>query len=322
MPIKLLDRLSRTSLGSIALLISLPILFELAAILVAERSWFVEVGYLQVFQVRLAMQAGLALLGFGLGAVLLGGNLAIARRCVAPTEGMLPGRLPFRRLLLATIALSVAIAGLVVFYGQTALQAWHSRPAVALPITLSGLGIAIVVVLLLLGQPALWAIALLISLACGLVLSDQWQTVLLGFHRSAFDRTDPLFGRDLGDYIFQLPLWELITFWLVGLLAIALASVLLVYLRSNNSISQGEFLGFASAQRRHLSAIGGALMLTVSLNDWLDRYRLLYAPGNASYGASYVDVNIQLPVETGLCLLALAIALFCCVGHWLGRASP
>ncbi|MBD2092142.1 UPF0182 family protein [Microcoleus sp. FACHB-1515] len=320
---QLFDRVSRASLRSIALLIGALIGFELVAALVAERSWFVEVGYLQVFQVRLAMQAGLALLGFGLGAVLLGGNLAIAkrsgnriaRRCIAPADATLPGRLPFRRLLLATIALSVAIAGLVIFYGQTALQAWHSRPSVALPITLSGVGIAIAVVLLLFGEPALWAIALLLSLACALVLSDQWQTVLLGFHRSAFGRTEPLFGRDLGDYIFQLPLWELITFWLVGLLAIALASVLLVYLRSNDSISQGEFLGFASVQRRHLSAIGGGLMLTVALNDWLDRYRLLYDPGNASYGASYVDVTIQLPVETGLSFLALAIALFL-----LGRA--
>ncbi|NEQ22276.1 MAG: COG1615 family transporter, partial [Microcoleus sp. SIO2G3] len=317
---KLLDRFSRASLRSIALFIGLLVLLDVLSALLAERFWFAEVGYLQVFQVRLVVQVSLGLLGFGLSAILLGGNLALAHRCtdtVLPADARLAGRLKLRRLLLLTLALNLTIGGLVVYYGRAIAQHWHSHPSTRSivlswqhPLWSWSLEILIVLLLLVFPQGTLWAIALLLSLGCGLVLADHWQTALLSFHHSAFSRTDPLFGRDLGDYIFQLPLWELLNFWLVGLLVVALVSVLLVYVRSGDSLSQGEFAGFSSPQRRHLCAIGGGLMLAIALNNWLDRYHLLYDPSGASYGASYVNVKIQLPVETGLSILALAIALF------------
>lgn len=173
-----------------------------------------------------------------------------------------------------------------------------------------GAAIAVLVIgILLLPRFVLGSIALLLSLGFGLVMSEHWTTILAGFYPTAFNQTDPVFGRDLSFFIFTLPCWQLLQFWLVGLSVLLLGSVLLTYLRSNESLSRGEFSGFTQAQRHHLYRLGGFWLLTVALSYWLDRYQLLFSPLGAGYGASYTNLRVELPVFTGLSLLALLLAI-------------
>jgi uncharacterized protein len=320
----------------LALLGGLLLLLNLAFDLLAEALWFEEVTYLQVFWVRLQAQSGLGLLGFGVSAAILLGNLAIAQahleQAPASKPSALPGGMKLRWLLPLTLALGLTIAGILLSYGQVAVSHWqlnfslHQTPSV-LPPTPSfdaitqnlkngsdwGWGLVLAIALLVYPQFGLRAIALLFSLSMALVLSDHWAHVLPCFSPTPFDRTDPLFHRNLSFYIFQLPLAELLAFWLMGLLTLGFASVLLVYLLSGNSLSQGKFLGFSSSQQRHLFALSGCLMLGVALIFWLDRYKLLYSPTGAIYGAGYTDIAVRLPAYVGLTWTAGAIAclLFC-----------
>ncbi|MCV3213093.1 UPF0182 family protein, partial [Plectonema radiosum NIES-515] len=62
------------------LLLGLWLLFDLASHLAAEILWFDEVGYLQVFWLRLLSQLGLWVLAFFTSAGFLLFNLAIANR--------------------------------------------------------------------------------------------------------------------------------------------------------------------------------------------------------------------------------------------------
>ena len=154
------------------------------------------------------------------------------------------------------------------------------------------------------------AIAIIFSLIFGWILSQHWAKILLSFHPISFDHPEPLFGKDISFYIFHLPIWELLGFWLIGLSLYACISVILTYLLSANSLSQAVFPGFSSPQMRHLSGLVGCLMLVVSLNYWLSRYQLLYSVRGVSYGASYTDVKAQLPADTILYILSVAIALY------------
>ncbi len=47
--------------------------------------------------------------------------------------------------------------------------------------------------------------ALFVAFVAGVVASAQWMTVLTALHGSAVGATDPLFGRDIGFYLFRLP---------------------------------------------------------------------------------------------------------------------
>ena len=102
----------------------------------------------------------------------------------------------------------------------------------------------------------------------------------------------------------------MLDFWLGGLFLYGLVAVSLMYLHSGDSLSQGKFPGFSRHQLRHLYVLSGLGMLALLLRHWLARYELLYSKRGVTYGASYTDVNVQLPVETTLALIAGAVAFW------------
>ncbi len=259
------------------------------------------------------------------------------KRVSPPGTSDLPARF-FWWLLVVTLGLSSAIATLVFHYAQTAVTLWQTSPTQAeswlpvpdrfqfgsigavaqqilgselFPIPYGGVGIFVVliVVLLVFPQFLLNSIAIALSLGFGFVLAANWNRVLLFFHASPFNRADPLFAKDISFYIFSLPIWQLLEFWLVGLSAYSLLSVGLVYLLSGNSLSQGQFIGISGQQQRHLCGLGGCLLLVVGLGYWLSRYELLYSTQGVVFGASYTDVWVNLPICTGMAFLAIAISL-------------
>jgi uncharacterized membrane protein (UPF0182 family) len=154
------------------------------------------------------------------------------------------------------------------------------------------------------------AIAIIFSLSFGWILSQHWSKILLSLHAVDFHKSEPLFNKNISFYIFHLPIWELLDFWLIGLSLYGFLSVIITYLLSADSLSQAIFPGFSSPQIRHLSGLVSCLMLVTSLHYWLSRYQLLYSVRGVSYGASYTDVQAQLPADTILCILSLAIALY------------
>ena len=78
-------------------------------------------------------------------------------------------------------------------------------------------------------RAALGAVVVLPSLLFGTVAATQWLDVLAYQQREPFGTVDPVFSKDIGFYIFQLPLWELGQSLAVNLLGIALIPCLLLY---------------------------------------------------------------------------------------------
>jgi uncharacterized protein len=154
------------------------------------------------------------------------------------------------------------------------------------------------------------SIALILSIAIAWVVSQQWMRVLPLFQATTFGYKDPIFDRDISAYIFGLPVAELVEFWLMGMCLFGFIAVLLTYLLSGDSLSQGKFLGFSRPQQRHLYGLGGGLMLVVSFSYWLSCQELLYSPRGVSFGASFTDINVLLPADGVLSILALAIGVY------------
>ena len=150
-----------------------------------------------------------------------------------------------------------------------------------------------------------------IGILAGLRASASWDMVLGYINRSAFGATDPLFGRDIGFFVFELPLWR---FLYSGAMTLVLGTLLLsvatyVLLRSLVLTAQGPRL--AAGARTHLLALGALLLVLRALGFWLDRYELVYSPRGVVFGASYTDVHAALPVLGALTALALLCAAAC-----------
>lgn len=157
---------------------------------------------------------------------------------------------------------------------------------------------------------SLRVIGLIFSIAMGFVLSHHWVNILQFLHPANFNQIDPIFGKDISFYIFTLPIAELAEFLLLGLFLFTFSACTLIYLMSGNSLSRGRFYGFSFAQKRHLQLLGSGLMFSCAWRYSLGRFELLYSPRGVAYGASYTDVVAQLPANTFLSILAVAIAMW------------
>jgi uncharacterized protein len=244
-----------------------------------------------------------------------------------------PGGKPIRLRWLLPLALGLSLLAVLIlaYYGEIALSYWQGGfnqfnllvPPLLRPDTLwvlvgkiipqvfyLGSTVAIAIAILIYPQFCIRAIAVIFSLLLGFLLSQHWAKVLQYFQPTSFNATEPLFHQDISMYIFALPIWELLEFWLMGLFLLGLIAVTLTYLLSGKSLTQGRFPGFSQQQQRHLFGLGGCVMLAVSFNYWLSRYQLVYSPRGVSYGASYTDVTTQLPAYSVLCVVAMAIAFY------------
>ena len=245
----------------------------------------------------------------------------------------IPTSLRLRWLLPLVVGLSLLICLLIIHYGQVAIAQWQPsviQPSIA-PITpllfrpeligqltiqilrerLSAVvTIGVAIALLVYPKFLLKAIAFLMSAFTAWVLSRQWMRIIPYFQPTSFERTEPVFNQDISFYIFNFPTLEVVEFGLVGICLYGFIAVLLTYLLSGNSLSEGKFVGISHDQQRHLYGLGGVVMMVIGFSYWLNRYELLYSPRGVSYGASYTDNMVQLPVYTGLSILALAIAIY------------
>jgi hypothetical protein len=243
-----------------------------------------------------------------------------------------PKSLRLRWLLPLALGLGLLVGLMLVHYGQIAFSYWYSDPQLAhvtlliperfRPETIWQLGsqliaqiwyliliLGLAIAILIYPRILLSAIALILSALLGAILSEHWDKVLQFFHPTLFNTNEAVFNKDISFYIFALPVWELLELWLTGLALYGFTAVLLTYLLSGNSISEGSFPGFSREQKRHLYGLGGTVMLVVAFSFWLSRYELFYSTQGVVYGAGYTDVTAQLPVNITLSILAGAIAL-------------
>lgn len=350
----------RRLLPPLLLLLGLGLVVDRVLYLLAESFWFQAVGYLNTLLVRVQVQviAGVGVL-FLSGCFLLS-NLALAQRWRYPqpdsSSPPVPPRFPLRLrgLLMASLGLALIASGIFLYSswvtfsalqpvlnaGQVLpplpegwnFQAWRGAiaqlPLQQTPLIVVGLVGLISLVTALILAPGEWLLGMAIglSLSFGLMAARQWTRLLLFFHPTPFTQAEPQFGRDISFYVFNLPVLELLKFWLMGVFVYSIAAVALVYLLSGGSLNQGKFPGFTNTQLRHLSALGTCALLAVALQHWVYRYKLLYSTRGVVYGAGYTSTWVELPAHTGLSFLAMGLAIlllgFALRGPHPRRSSP
>ncbi|MGC1396753.1 MAG: UPF0182 family protein [Coleofasciculaceae cyanobacterium] len=330
------------------MLLGVLLIWDLLSRLLAEIFWFQELGYLAVFFKRFETQMLLWVVVWTISAGYLGGNIWLANRLkyqesVSEIEASFSGqlrksdsklRLPKSRNELALASLLPLVIGLCLLVGIMLLQygkivgtMWHSESVMPLIPSLWDeaflrqlfswqdsfwqLPVLVGVTIVIIVNHQFWlnAIAFLLSLFFGFVISGNWGRILQYITPTAFNSVEPVFGHDLSFYVFSFPFWQLLEFWLGSLLIFALAAVSLSYLLSGNSLSNGKFSGFSQAQLRHLYGLSSLVALTTAVHYWLHRYQLLYLTNGSVYGAGYTDIKVQLPVDLTLSVLALLAAL-------------
>ncbi|MEE6273648.1 UPF0182 family membrane protein [Georgenia wangjunii] len=164
-----------------------------------------------------------------------------------------------------------------------------------------------------------------LGLFAGTSLSGSWRTVLMWFNREPFGQTDPEFGLDISFFVFTLPLARtLLSFLMTVVFITAAASLVTHYLYGGVSLA-GRPQKVVKAARVQLSVLAALFVLLVAVSYWLDRYSLMVGENDRFAGASYADVEANLPARTILAVIAVLIAVLFVVaafrGSWMLPAA-
>ena len=272
---------------------------------------------------RLPKRARWALLGLGVAFVLLLFVPAVARRV---TDWMWYREIGFERVFLTKIVAQWILGGIAavlafgIFYGNvrfalraqtTAVVGAASRPR-RRP---AGLSEQIARVLAL---PGTGVLALLFALGA----ATEWRTLLQFLYRTPFGSADPIFGRDIGYYVFVLPLLEAILGYAVLAGMLTLVCVWVIY-SMRGAIRRREWrVRLEPSARRHVTILGALLLVVFAAQIPLIAIpHLLYSVHSSLVGANYTDLHARLPAWWVVSVLMLSAGAYLLWRAWKGQLT-
>ncbi|MBI3915021.1 MAG: UPF0182 family protein [Chloroflexi bacterium] len=141
-----------------------------------------------------------------------------------------------------------------------------------------------------------------LALFVGLIAQAEWLALLRFQNATPFNVADPIFHRDVSFYVFTLPVYEFLIAWLGGALILTVIAVGITY-----ALGLGQ-LRWTSAVKAHLSALSAGVLLLSAWNYQVEIAQLVYSPRGVVIGASYTDVNAEMPGLNILTYIALGLA--------------
>jgi uncharacterized protein len=277
--------------AAVIAVIAVFLVFSFGLDLWTDALWYRSVGFDSVFWTRLAATFGLGAGAFVLALIVLFGNLWLAGRLAPPSsvEGGGSLRSLFERFNEAAQAADERRGGPRSPFGGRDRYDASGPNAGAIVFEPGDLPD-----LTPLAGWALGGIALFIALLIGGSVSGAWETVLLWIHRVPFSPTatpvtDPIFNRDIGFFLFELPFLRLVQ----GLFnALVVAGLLIALARYVVGASRSGLV-FSTPIRVHLAVLGGLFLLSVAFGYQLDKLELVYSNRGVATGVSFTDQNAQ-----------------------------
>jgi uncharacterized membrane protein (UPF0182 family) len=154
-------------------------------------------------------------------------------------------------------------------------------------------------------------VSLVFGLIAGVGVSAQWNEWILFRNGGDFGVADATFDTDVGFYVFKLPFYSAVVDWLFASLVIILLITIVAHYLNGGIRLQSPFQRVTPQVKAHLSVLLALLALVKAVDYWLQRYELTFSTRGAVDGATYTDVNAQLPAIYLLLLISLlSCALF------------
>src|SRR5207253_1019742 len=146
--------------------------------------------------------------------------------------------------------------------------------------------------------------ALGLALLFGLGAAGGWLGVLQFLQRTPFGVTDPIFGRDVGYYVFTLPVIAGALGLVTALTWLTLAAAIGLYVLRRDVVVFGRRVTVEPSARLHLALLIALLFLLAALRVYFVRLPgLLYSTTGPLVGASFSDLHAAL---SGLRVAGLA----------------
>lgn len=151
-------------------------------------------------------------------------------------------------------------------------------------------------------------LAAVLSVLVGSQSASHWEQWLLFRYAQPFGVKDPLFGQDIGFYMFRLPFWQYLQSWFLFALVVTLITTTAYYYVNRGFEVFGTLTAFSPGVKPHLFLLAAVCMVVWGVGYWLDRYDVLFLPNRIFTGAGYVETTVRLPGLHVLLILSLLTA--------------
>ena len=161
------------------------------------------------------------------------------------------------------------------------------------------------------------ALALVVGFSSAGSMASDWPTFALALHApgAAGEMTDPIFGRSLSFYLFQLPALQILVEWLLTLcFVLGAIAVLFLALTAGARALRKEFPGVGPSPWRGLSMVVSAGLLVLAFNVYLDRYDRLVEHHTIFDGVTYTDAHVMLGGLVLVCVALVVGAVIAAIG--------
>lgn len=162
-------------------------------------------------------------------------------------------------------------------------------------------------------------ISLVMAFFISTSVTGDWVLLQKYLHPSSFGVADPIFNKDVGFYVFQLPFYQFIYRLLVwSVIIVAFWAGLAYFLAQSVSGRPGGLLESVAA-RYHLSILASVFFVLKAWGYYLDRYNLLHSQSGVVYGPGYTDVYATLLAYKALMIISLVLAVIIIVNIFLKK---
>lgn len=154
-------------------------------------------------------------------------------------------------------------------------------------------------------RPLGWIVAVVFGLIYGFKLKEHWRQFALYLNQPPTSLHDPIFGKSLGFYLFSLPLYDLVSSWLLGVAFIILcAAIAYSLLGLPQTVLKPTVRWSSGAAFRGVCCALALFFIVLSWRTYLARFPYLWQDHPSFSGVTYTEANYTLPA-----LLIVAIAL-------------
>jgi uncharacterized protein len=165
--------------------------------------------------------------------------------------------------------------------------------------------------------PLATAVGGILAILIAAIEMSNWDVFLRFFYHVPYGRDDPVYGKEIGFYLFSLPAYVVLRNWLLLTLVASVVFAGAVYwLHGDVDFSQ-QRPSISLTVVAHGSALLGLFFMVKAWSYLLDRFLLLYGDNGVVVGASYTDIHVALPVLWLLIGLAVIAALMSWANLWV-----
>ncbi len=156
-------------------------------------------------------------------------------------------------------------------------------------------------------------VALGLGVMLGLGAALWWQDFLMFRYGGEFGRPDPIFGHDVGEYVFRFPFYRSLFGWVFQVVVVTVIVVAVAHYLNGGIQVQSDVRRVNPGVKVHLSVLFAVLALLKAVGYYLDTWALLFSQqamqSNTVTGAFYADVHAKLPALRLLILISIVAAI-------------